>query len=240
MKNVAIPDDLRSLLDELVTDHSPDEILLFGSRAKGLARPDSDWDLLVLVPVAEERAVPEHIVPARSESVIVSGTTGFYASRHVANTLGREVSGHAVVLYRREGWSPPDVVDDAAAAMLTALHLGRCRDNLDAAALLSGVPYGRSRQLRLAAGEMLVAYATVADVHLGRDERRSVAALSRRLPGAGLSSHLAGLELLDRLEEMDISDVADWAALLPEDDARLLDALAEGLERALEAARRGL
>lgn len=240
MKTAAIPDDLRPFLDELVASHSPDEILLFGSRAKGVARTDSDWDVIVLVPSEDVDAGSVPASQAISASVVVSNTTGFYGSRHVANTLGREVSGHACILYRREGWSPPTKVDDEAAARLTAQHLGRCRDNLDAASILSGVPYGRSRQLRLAAGELLVACATGADVHLGREERRSVATLARRLPDAALSPLLPGLELLDRLEEMDISDVADWAASVPQEDAMLLDSLAEGLERALAAAGRGL
>jgi predicted nucleotidyltransferase len=35
---------------ERVTDRlNPQEIWLFGSRARGTARPDSDWDLLVIV-----------------------------------------------------------------------------------------------------------------------------------------------------------------------------------------------
>jgi len=47
------PIDLRpiqSLLDRLVSSWRPRDIWLFGSRARGTAVPDSDWDLLVVVP----------------------------------------------------------------------------------------------------------------------------------------------------------------------------------------------
>ena len=47
------PIDLRPvqpLLDRIVSSWQPREIWLFGSRARGTAVRDSDWDLLVVVP----------------------------------------------------------------------------------------------------------------------------------------------------------------------------------------------
>jgi predicted nucleotidyltransferase len=38
------------LLDRIATNWHPGEIWLFGSRARGTAATDSDWDLLVVVP----------------------------------------------------------------------------------------------------------------------------------------------------------------------------------------------
>lgn len=38
------------LLERLRVHFKPQEIWLFGSRARGTARPDSDWDLLAIVP----------------------------------------------------------------------------------------------------------------------------------------------------------------------------------------------
>jgi uncharacterized protein len=38
------------LLDRIVSHWCPREIWLFGSRARGTAARDSDWDLLVVVP----------------------------------------------------------------------------------------------------------------------------------------------------------------------------------------------
>lgn len=40
---------LQPVLDRLVDKLRPEEIWLFGSRAEGRARADSDWDLLVVV-----------------------------------------------------------------------------------------------------------------------------------------------------------------------------------------------
>lgn len=42
--------DLRRLLDRLVAAFEPEAVYLFGSRAEGRARQDSDYDLLVVVP----------------------------------------------------------------------------------------------------------------------------------------------------------------------------------------------
>lgn len=41
---------LRSLLDRIEARWRPREVWLFGSRARGTASHDSDWDLLVVVP----------------------------------------------------------------------------------------------------------------------------------------------------------------------------------------------
>jgi predicted nucleotidyltransferase len=41
---------VQPLLDRIVASWHPREIWLFGSRARGTASRDSDWDLLVVVP----------------------------------------------------------------------------------------------------------------------------------------------------------------------------------------------
>jgi len=41
---------LEPLLERIVARLAPEEIWLFGSRAEGRARPDSDYDLLVVLP----------------------------------------------------------------------------------------------------------------------------------------------------------------------------------------------
>jgi hypothetical protein len=41
---------VQSLLDRIISGWHPREIWLFGSRARGTAAVDSDWDLLVVVP----------------------------------------------------------------------------------------------------------------------------------------------------------------------------------------------
>ena len=41
---------VQSLVDQIVAEASPLRVILFGSRAAGPARPDSDVDLLVVMP----------------------------------------------------------------------------------------------------------------------------------------------------------------------------------------------
>ncbi|RYE91931.1 MAG: nucleotidyltransferase domain-containing protein [Myxococcales bacterium] len=41
---------LRVLLERIEARFHPEQVWLFGSRARGEASPDSDWDLLVVVP----------------------------------------------------------------------------------------------------------------------------------------------------------------------------------------------
>jgi len=72
--------DLERLIGRIVDAMQPDAIYLFGSRARGDARPDSDFDLLVVVPdstpedrrslqagarIARDPGVPADIVPCR-------------------------------------------------------------------------------------------------------------------------------------------------------------------------------
>ena len=52
---------LDEMVQRLVDAVHPDRIILFGSRARGDARPDSDYDLLVIAPSAlsrGDRAIP--------------------------------------------------------------------------------------------------------------------------------------------------------------------------------------
>jgi hypothetical protein len=46
---IAVPDEVRPLIDAIKARLKPDAIWLFGSRARGDNRPDSDWDLLVAI-----------------------------------------------------------------------------------------------------------------------------------------------------------------------------------------------
>jgi uncharacterized protein len=53
MENPTPPVDLQPialLLERIVARLGPEEIWLFGSRAEGRARPDSDYDLLLVMP----------------------------------------------------------------------------------------------------------------------------------------------------------------------------------------------
>jgi predicted nucleotidyltransferase len=48
-------DDILAKISSTLKQHAPDaEAILYGSRARGDARPDSDWDVLVLLDKPEE------------------------------------------------------------------------------------------------------------------------------------------------------------------------------------------
>jgi predicted nucleotidyltransferase len=240
MKIAPPPEELAVILPALVVAHDPDEVLLFGSRAKNVARHDSDWDLLVLIPDAsvadrpdESRRLPAVKTAGLSTSLVISGTDGFHSVKHVANTLGREISADAVVLYRREGWIPPSTRDEDGTRTMTRYHVAQCRKNLRAAEILSAMPYGRRRQLQFAAGDLLTALATMGDVHLTRVERGSLLAMAVRVSDETVAPLMAGFQLLDLLETMEIEELAEWAGAVPDGDLVLLDELAEGLEQVL-------
>lgn len=49
------PADLREVVRQVVSIAKPLRVILFGSRARGDARSDSDWDLMVVVPEGTHR-----------------------------------------------------------------------------------------------------------------------------------------------------------------------------------------
>jgi len=83
----------------------PDRIILFGSRAQGRARPESDIDLVLIysgpqskrdLKVAVHRLFPR---PDFSMDVFVLTPQELESQQHVANTLAREVTERGVVCY---------------------------------------------------------------------------------------------------------------------------------------------
>lgn len=59
-KRLTVPTEIKPLIDEIRVRLNPDSIWLFGSRARGDNRPDSDWDILVALP---DDAKPELLDP---------------------------------------------------------------------------------------------------------------------------------------------------------------------------------
>jgi uncharacterized protein len=51
MKKHSITQDIKKMVHRLVDCFDPDQIILFGSHARGTSGPDSDVDLLVIMPV---------------------------------------------------------------------------------------------------------------------------------------------------------------------------------------------
>lgn len=83
----------------------PDKIILFGSRASGTAKPESDVDLLIVYGgqktkrdlKLEIHGLFEH--PDFSMDLFVLSPDEIERQRHVANTLAREASEKGIVVY---------------------------------------------------------------------------------------------------------------------------------------------
>lgn len=96
------------LLARIIDVMQPEQIWLFGSRAKGSARPTSDWDLLVVVSddatddeldivhawqVVRDLRIPADVIPVRRSE--------FEEAREHAGTLVRTVVGEGLQVYAR-------------------------------------------------------------------------------------------------------------------------------------------
>jgi len=107
MKKSAITQDIDRMVKRLVDRFDPDQIILFGSHARGTAGPDSDIDLLVIMPVSgSKRAkqiemrvalhdirMPKDIILATPEQVA--------QQRNIVGTIIRPALQEGKVLYVR-------------------------------------------------------------------------------------------------------------------------------------------
>ena len=100
---------VQPILARVIARWHPLEIWLFGSRARGDAGPDSDWDLLVIVPDCAEPADFDDPMtlwrvkrePGLSSDLVVYRASEFEEDRSVPNTLAYSTSLDGVLLYER-------------------------------------------------------------------------------------------------------------------------------------------
>jgi uncharacterized protein len=105
--SVAVPP---AVLDALVRRFDPVRVILFGSRARGDAGPDSDWDLMVVV---DDDLPPERrTVRAAFEAIAGTGVaadvvpvraSAFADMRDVVNSLPWFAATEGLVVYERGG-----------------------------------------------------------------------------------------------------------------------------------------
>jgi uncharacterized protein len=81
----------REITRRIVEALAPDRIYLFGSRARGNARPDSDWDVLVVVNAS---LMPGH----RRDAVALRALRGLRASVDVLVLTREEFEGRLDVV----------------------------------------------------------------------------------------------------------------------------------------------
>jgi predicted nucleotidyltransferase len=85
------PEPLNLIIDTIVREVQPEQVILFGSRAQGTASTESDYDLLVIVrDVQNERLISRRIYRALLESKIVAAVDVVVANtetikRHESN-----------------------------------------------------------------------------------------------------------------------------------------------------------
>jgi predicted nucleotidyltransferase len=101
---------LDALLQRVVARFAPEEVWLFGSRAEGRARPDSDYDLLVVVSdatpeedldvVAAWTAVRGLDIPA---DIVPCTRSEFEEEKHEIDTLARAAYLRGRRVYERRG-----------------------------------------------------------------------------------------------------------------------------------------
>jgi uncharacterized protein len=99
--------DLDEIVDVIARRFAPERIILFGSRARGDAKTDSDIDLLVLFAEVEDpraKAVEMYAATAscRAATDILVSTTGrFERFKDIVNTIYWPAAREGKVLYER-------------------------------------------------------------------------------------------------------------------------------------------
>mgnify|MGYP000916970778 FL=1 len=107
MTNKTTEEAIQMMVDRLVERFDPDQIILFGSQARGTADPGSDVDLLVIMPVSGSKrarqlemrmalhdiAVPKDIILVTPDEVA--------RRRDIVGTIVRPALREGKVLYAR-------------------------------------------------------------------------------------------------------------------------------------------
>jgi predicted nucleotidyltransferase len=106
-KRVSVPEQIDRMVKRIVKRFHPEQIILFGSQARGDAGPDSDVDLLVVMRVegsiSEKRleirlALPDLPVPV---DVIVTTPEDFLWRKDIVGTIEWPATREGKVLYAR-------------------------------------------------------------------------------------------------------------------------------------------
>lgn len=99
--------EIRQMLRRIVSRFRPERIILFGSHARGDAGPDSDVDLLIVMPVSGSKrekqleirlAVRSFRIP---KDIVVTTPEDFLWRKEVPGTIERPAALEGKVLYAR-------------------------------------------------------------------------------------------------------------------------------------------
>ncbi len=103
----ATQEKIREMTRRIVEQFDPEKVILFGSHARGTAGPDSDVDLLVVMPVkgskrekGVEIGVALHDIRVPKD-IIVTTPEAFEWRKEVVGTIERPAAREGKVLYAR-------------------------------------------------------------------------------------------------------------------------------------------
>ena len=103
---MALDPRLKEIVDRLVAAYRPERVYLFGSHARGEPGPDSDFDLLVLVPDDAEperrrsRLAYEALRGTGVAADVIVWTAGYFERRrHVLASLSATVAREGKLLH---------------------------------------------------------------------------------------------------------------------------------------------
>jgi predicted nucleotidyltransferase len=105
--SIPVQDSIREMVRRIAAQFHPDRIILFGSHARGQASPDSDVDLLIVMPVEGSKrrkateidgALADRTIPV---DLIVVTPEEFERARHQIGSVLRPAALEGLVLYDR-------------------------------------------------------------------------------------------------------------------------------------------
>jgi predicted nucleotidyltransferase len=106
--NPIVSKEIRQMVRRIVSRFRPERIILFGSHARGDAGPDSDVDLLIVIPVegsrrekAVEIGVALHDIRVPKD-IIVTTPEAFEARKEVVGTIEQPAASQGRLLYARK------------------------------------------------------------------------------------------------------------------------------------------
>ena len=101
--------NLRRIVDTIVTNFDPDKVVLFGSRARGNAGVDSDYDICILKRnVGHRRKLAQGVYRSLygtglAVDVIVESPELFDELKDTPGLIYREIARYGEILYDRDG-----------------------------------------------------------------------------------------------------------------------------------------
>jgi len=108
VRNSATKKQIHQMVRRIVAEFDPDKIILFGSYARGEAGPDSDVDLLVVMPVKGSKRAKQLEIRAAlrdvhvAKDIIVSRTEEFQWRKDTVGTIEHPAAHEGKILYARE------------------------------------------------------------------------------------------------------------------------------------------